>query len=71
MKKYITILMLLALSSVAIAYGHTWMKMSETIVTNNYGNQVKQCVWQCGSYGHNNHTTVTQGISTAICPIPN
>ena len=71
MKKLITIIMLLALSSVAIAYGHSWFKMSETIVTNSYGVQVKQCMWQCGQYGHNNHTTVTQGVSAHICPIPN
>lgn len=51
-------------------YGHTWMKLSETLVTNSFGSTVKQCVWQCTLYGHGDHTTVTQGISAGFCPRP-
>jgi len=65
------IVLLLGCSAAAVAYGHQWFKLSEHIVTNSYGAQVLQCTWQCQAYNHNNHTTVTQGSSAYVCPIPN
>lgn len=49
---------------------HLWSKMSEHLVTNQYGQQVKQCTWQCQAPGHGNHTTVTQGFGPSFCPMP-
>jgi len=59
---------LLLVSAAALAYGHTWVKMSEAHVSDQFGNSAVQCVWVCRAYNHGNHTTVTQGY--ASCPYP-
>ncbi len=54
----------------AHAVGHHWVKMSEAIVTNQFGQPVKQCVWVCQNYQHGGHTVITQGFGTSFCPMP-
>lgn len=67
--KILTAAILIVLSAAALAYGHSWQKMSETRVLNAYGSEVVQCVWQCRrTYDHNPHQTITQGFG--FCPMP-
>ena len=65
----VTLILILLVSSVYAAHYHYWVKMSQTTVTDRWGNQVEQCIWQCDDmYNNVSHTTVTQGHGW--CPNP-
>ena len=65
----ITIILFVIVGNVYASHYHVWTKMSQSTVTDNWGNQVQQCVWKCDDFYNNiSHTTITQGLS--FCPMP-
>lgn len=70
MTAFIIAAMLAATSSPHAGVWHGWVKESSFIVQDRFGQDVLRCEWRCRSLDHDEHWTVTQGLSTAYCPAP-